>query len=246
MRIFHVVSLTAVVLAAGLALGVSAASAESPTATALMNITYSTENFGDIKLTNGAYSSVGDPNAISQGGPYSMSFVTSTPGTWDGYDVSAVVTKLTQNGTTMYQLWLVDSTLKPFGGTLIEGNVQAVVPTLSNGRLMVNAGIRNADGSISQWNGVYDLVGGELALVAPVADASTPTTPSVPSASDVTTGTTVGTGTTTGDAQTTQVTPAAAGNAGLMPQGTTNGLGIALATVLGLALIGLRRFAGLA
>ncbi len=241
MRFFHFASLTAIVMAAGLALGLSQASADSPTATALMNATYPTQDFGNIKLTNGAYSSVGDPNAISRGGPYSMSYLTSTPGTWDGHDVSAVVTQITQNGTTMSQVWLVDSTLKPFGGALIEGNVQAVVPTFTNGQLGINAAIRNADGSISQWNGVYDIVVGELKLVAPVAQASAaPSTPTSPSASG-TSGTGTGAGTTTGAGQTTQVTPAAAGNGGLLPEGTTNGVGLALAGILALSLVGIRR-----
>ncbi len=243
MRIIHFVSLAAVVMAAGLALGLSRASADAPTATALMNATYPTTDFGNIKLTNGAYNSVGDPNAITRGGPYSMSYLTSAAGTWDGHDVSAVVTQFTQNGTTMSQIWLVDSTLKPFGGAVIEGNVQAVVPTFTNGQLGINAAIRNADGSTTQWNGVYDIVVGELKLVAPVAGAAAaPAAPTSPSSSNTSTGGSgTGTGTATGAAQTTQVTPAAAGNGGLLPEGSTNGVGLALAGILALSLVGVRR-----
>ncbi len=232
MRTFHLLSLSAVVMVTGLAVGVSQASADAPTSAQLMN-----GNYGGITLSNGSYNSAGDPNAIIQGPAYTMSYLTSTPGRWGGYDVSAVVTQFKQNGTNMSQLWLVDSSMRPFGGAIIHGNVEAAVVSMVNGIATVNYGIRNADGSLSQASASYDLVVGELKLVAPTIGPA-PTTPaaSIPAASGA--GTDTGTGVAP---QATQVVPAAAGNAGMLPIGTPLGLELALASTLGAALIGARR-----
>lgn len=73
MRTFHLMSIGAIVMAAGLALGASQASADAPTPTQLMNATYSPAGYGNIRLSGGTYSSTTDPNAINVVAPYTMS-----------------------------------------------------------------------------------------------------------------------------------------------------------------------------
>lgn len=73
MRTFHLMSIGAIVMAAGLALGASQASADAPTPTQLMNATYSPAGYGNIRLSGGTCSSTTDPNAINVVAPYTMS-----------------------------------------------------------------------------------------------------------------------------------------------------------------------------
>ena len=47
--------------------------------------------------------------------------------------------------------------MRTFGGTTIDGNVEAVVLSVVNGQLVVNAGIRNVDGTVRQTSSLYDL-----------------------------------------------------------------------------------------
>ena len=231
MRTFHLMSIGAIVMAAGLALGVSQASADAPTPTQLMNATYSPAGYGNIRLSGGTYSSSTDPNAINVVAPYTMSYLTSAAGIWDGYEVSAVVTRLTQNGITRSHLWLVDSNMRSFGGTTIDGNVEAALVSVVNGQLVLNASIRNADGSLRQTSSVYDLVTGELKMVAPVfgpAASVTVVTPiTVPNAGGSTT-------------TVAQIVPAATGNAGMLPAGNL-GLQMALAAAVAGAVAVARR-----
>jgi hypothetical protein len=222
MRTFHLASIGAIVMATGLAFGASQASADAPTPTQLMNATYSPAGYGSITLSGGMYSSATDPNAINLVAPYTMSYLTSAPGVWDGYEVSAVVTRLTQNGATKSHLWLVDSNMRTFGGTTIDGQVEAAIVSVVNGQLVLNAGIRNADGTLRQTSSVYDLVTGELKMVAPVFGPLAPGTVTTP----VAVPTTGGTGTTVG-----QIVPASTGNAGMLPAGNL-GIQMALAAAV--------------
>lgn len=112
--------------------------------------------------------------------------------------------------------------MRTFGGTTIDGNVEAVVLSVVNGQLVVNAGIRNVDGTVRQTSSLYDLGTGELKMVAPVFSPVTPVTVVTP----ITVPNAGGTGTTVA-----QVVPARAGNAGMLP--TDNlGLQVALAAAV--------------
>ncbi|TAJ20210.1 MAG: hypothetical protein EPO65_04425 [Dehalococcoidia bacterium] len=208
MRTFHLMSIGGIVMATGLALGVSQASADAPTPTQLMTVV----------------------NGVA---PYNMAYLTSASGQWDGYTVTAVVTSTTQNGTTTSQLWLVDSNMRVYGGTTIIGLVDTAAVSVVNGTVVVNAGIRNADGTVRLTPTVYDLVTGDLKIVAPALGPVAPVTLVTP----ITVPAAGGTGTTPA-----QLAPARTGNAGMLPAGNL-GLQMALATAVAGAVAVARRVA---
>ena len=82
--------------------------------------------------------------------------------------------------------------MRTFGGITIDGNVEAVVLSVVNGQLVVNADIRNVGGTVRQTSSLSDLGTGELKMVAPVFSRVTPVTVVTP----ITVPNAVGTGTT--------------------------------------------------